>query len=137
MRGSLQGLAYFEALKRLQIPALLLLGFDSFEETPLPLENYLPRNIESLTIADDLTAVDEYGCGWTDYSLLLVLRSWLRCWRSVTPRLQCISLMLYEADAECNPPLRAELRQLCGEVGVAVQIDKRLPDLWSGDMPEG
>jgi hypothetical protein len=96
-------------------------------DTAKRLEDVIPRNIEFLTITDDLRLHDEWE--WDDHILLGVIQSWLENWKVSTPHLRGISLLLRKTDDEWGPRMRNELRELCAQAGIRLEIIKLLDDL--------
>ncbi|RYP45987.1 hypothetical protein DL768_007737 [Monosporascus sp. mg162] len=131
MKGSWEPITGFDKLRRLEVPLPFLVGY-----TPgitKRLEDGMPRNIEFLTITDDLYEQEEYEWPTVDLDLLEAIRSWLGNWRSSTPHLRGIRLLLRKMDAEWGPPMRYQLRELCAQAGIQVEITKFARDLgWKG-----
>jgi hypothetical protein len=123
--GSLNAIVNFNALKRFEVPTLFLIGFSPAAAPRL--EHVIPRNIEFLTITDDLIFEEENEMD--DFTLLSAIRSWLKDWRAPTPYLRGISLLLRDTDEEWGPAMRSELRELCAGAGVGLEITKLLHDL--------
>jgi hypothetical protein len=126
--GSLQGMVDFDKLKRLQVPWPFLVGFA--QDMTKRLQDVIPRNIEFLTITDDLRLQNEDGMvkalprwEWTDDAMLGLLQSWLKDWKACTPHLRGITLLLsWNDDNEWSPRLRDQLRELGAHAGVPLEL---------------
>ncbi len=102
-----------------------LMGFSPVAASRL--EHIIPKNIEFLTITDDLMEQEENKMD--DFTLLGAIRSWLEDWRASTPNLRGISLLLKYADDEWGPAMRNELRELCARAGIRVETTKLMNDI--------
>lgn len=80
-------------LKNLEIPLPFLVGF-GHTSSSFGLGNVLPRNIEWLTITDDLRLGFEWE--WENAQLFQILEAWLRDWRSTTIHLRGLNIRLTE-----------------------------------------
>lgn len=126
--GSLQGMVGFDKLKRLQVPWPFLVGFA--QDMTKRLQDVIPRNIEFLTITDDLRPQNEDGVvkalprwEWTDDAMLVLLQSWLKDWKACTPHLRDITLLLsWNDDNEWSPRMRDQLRELGAHAGVPLEL---------------
>jgi hypothetical protein len=126
--GSLQRMVGFDKLKRLQVPWPFLVGFA--QDMMKRLQDVIPRNIEYLTITDDLRLQNEDGMvdelprwEWTDDAMLGLLQSWLKDWKSCTPHLRGITLLLsWNDDNEWSPSMRDQLRELGAHAGVPLEL---------------
>ncbi|KAH3027076.1 hypothetical protein KXV89_007486, partial [Aspergillus fumigatus] len=126
--GSLQGMVGFDKLKRLQVPWPFLVGFA--QDMTKRLQDVIPRNIEFLTITDDLRPQNEDGVvkalprwEWTDDAMLGLLQSWLKDWKACTPHLRDITLLLsWNDDNEWSPRMRDQLRELGAHAGVPLEL---------------
>ncbi|RYP40843.1 hypothetical protein DL769_011704 [Monosporascus sp. CRB-8-3] len=125
-KGSLKPMRNFAYLRKLEAPIALLAGSFTYGGAQR-LEDVLSRNIEVLTITDDLCLQWEFALGDTEWMALF--RPWLRNWKTFTPRLQRFNLLLKDMDDEWYPPMRDELRELCAQVDVQVDITKLEPDI--------
>lgn len=130
LEGSLHAMAQFGGLKKLQIPWPLLAGFE--KDTTKRLRDFVPKNIESLVITDDLRLQNEDKMDrslpeweWTHSTIVDVLQSWLKDWKTCTPHLRRISLvisvLLYEPD-DWSTKLTHQLRDLSTQTGVHVEL---------------
>jgi hypothetical protein len=126
--GSLQRMVGFDKLKRLQVPWPFLVGFA--QDMTKRLQDVIPRNIEFLTITDDLNLQNEGGMvkalprwEWTDDAMLGLLQSWLKDWKACTPHLRGITLLLsWNDDNEWSPRMRDQLRELGAHAGVPLEL---------------
>ncbi|OJJ98444.1 hypothetical protein ASPACDRAFT_53325 [Aspergillus aculeatus ATCC 16872] len=128
--GSLRTMVEFDKLKRLQIPLAFLVGFA--QDTTKRLQDVLPRNIEYLSLTDELGFQNNDGFvetwpmyEWQDFALLILLRTWLEDWRTYTPHLRGISLVYEEMDTnqgEWPPELRHQLTELGTQAGVRLEL---------------
>ncbi|KAK3681796.1 hypothetical protein B0T22DRAFT_472840 [Podospora appendiculata] len=96
MTGSLAGLATFDSLTTLEIPAPMLFG--SLED-PEPadgcqqMQTCLPRNLETLRVMDYLTGTHHLDM-WGSRRLGPLIVLWMQDWRASTPRLRRFHLLL-------------------------------------------
>ncbi|PYI14914.1 hypothetical protein BO99DRAFT_343837 [Aspergillus violaceofuscus CBS 115571] len=130
MEGSLRTMVEFDKLKRLQIPLAFLVGFA--QDTTKRLHDVLPRNIEYLSLTDELGLQNNDGFfetwpmyEWQDFALLILLRTWLKDWRTYTPHLRSVSLVYDELDTyqgEWPPELRHQLTDLGTQAGVQLDL---------------
>jgi hypothetical protein len=136
--GSLHAMVNFDMLKRLQIPWPFLLGFA--QDTTKQLRDVIPRNIEYLSITDDLNLQNEDRIApewpqweWRDSAIVGLLQSWLKDWKACTPHLRGIILLLHWIDEHLNkwswsPTVRDQLRELSIHAGVPIEIIEREGD---------
>ncbi|RJE26611.1 hypothetical protein PHISCL_01025 [Aspergillus sclerotialis] len=124
--GSLDAMASFN-IRRLQIPLAFLVGFA--QDTTKRLQDVIPRNIEFLTITDDLAMqnmdyLEDWPLfEWKDDAILELLQSWLKEWTICTPNLRRITLSLCWIDMdEWSPKKRAQLRDLGAESGILLEL---------------
>ena len=120
IKGSLEGIVDFDGLKRMRIPVPFLVGFSINPSKRLA--DVLPRNIEFLTITDDLFLIRQYE--WHDVDILGIIGTWLQDWKTSTPNLQGFHLFVQEVNDEWGPTMRQQLRELCTGAGVQVEITK-------------
>ncbi|PLB48817.1 hypothetical protein P170DRAFT_464416 [Aspergillus steynii IBT 23096] len=127
--GSLQEMVEFDALKKLQIPWPLLVGFTKDLKR---LQDVMPKNIESLTITDDLRLQNEDRIkrdlpvwDWTHSAIVDVLRLWMKDWKTCTPHLRRVSLVIsvleYEPD-DWASKLTHQLGVLSDQSGVQLEL---------------
>ncbi len=91
-------------------------------------EDAVPRNIETLTITDDLFENENWG--WDEHAVSDRIRTWLADWRTHTPSLRKVTLWLKWADVTWHLPMRNELKQQCTADGVELEIVKEMEDLF-------
>ncbi|RAH39851.1 uncharacterized protein BO95DRAFT_36618 [Aspergillus brunneoviolaceus CBS 621.78] len=131
VEGSLREMVEFGKLKRLQIPLAFLVGFA--QDTTKRLQDVLPRNIEYLSLTDELGLQNEDGYveetwpvyEWQDFAVLILLRTWLEDWRTHTPHLRGVSLVYEELDTnqgEWPPELRHQLTELGTQAGIQLEL---------------
>jgi hypothetical protein len=117
--GSLKALAGFDRLKALKIPLPFLLGFSPTDTPRQNLKELIPKNIEILTITDDLCPEEE--CSGFDDMLLQAIRQWLADWKTSNPCLRHIHIVLRECRLDWQPSMGL-IGELCSQVGVKSQI---------------
>jgi hypothetical protein len=125
IQGSFKAIADFDKLRKFTAPLALLVGFPA--DKTKQIQNFLPRNLEFLTITDDLYLQDQYE--WEDREVLSVLESWLENFQASTPHLHGIALFLRLAEDSWNRPIRNELQELCARVGIQLEITKLNEDM--------
>lgn len=120
--GSLTALSNFDRIKTLQIPWVFLVGFA--EDRTKRLQDVIPRNVEFLTITDDLAL---QNCDdleqWPKYAILDLLESLLR--EGTTPFLKRIALLLSWIDTDINqwpPRAREQLQGLSAQTGISLEL---------------
>ncbi|KAL4987883.1 hypothetical protein BDW68DRAFT_187612 [Aspergillus falconensis] len=128
--GSLRALVNFGRIKTLQIPLAFLVGFA--QDRTKRLQDVIPRNVEFLTITDDLALQnsdyleEEWPLWeWKDYAILGQLESWLREWTRWTLRLSRITLLLSWIDTDTNqwpPRAREQLHGLSVQAGIRLDF---------------
>jgi hypothetical protein len=125
--GSLKALVKFDQIKTLQIPLAFLVGFA--EDRTKRLQDVIPRNVEFLTITDDLALqncdyLEDWPLWeWTDYAILDLLESLLR--EGTTPCLKRIPLRLSWIDTDTNqwsPRAREQLCGLSAQTGIPLEL---------------
>lgn len=130
MEGSLRTMADWDMLKRLQVPWAFLVGFA--QDRAKRLQDFIPRNIELLTITDDLRlqnddemVVEWPRWEWEDHIIVEVIGAWLNSWKAYTPNLQCLTLILsliMDDFGEWPPSIRQHFMELGAQAGVQVEI---------------
>ena len=128
--GSLRALVNFDRIKTLQIPLEFLVGFA--QDRMKRLQDFIPRNVEFLTITDDLglqnsdyLEEDWPLWEWKDYAILGLLESWLRERTQWTPHLSRVTLLLSWIDTDTNqwaPKAREQLCSLSAQVGIPLEF---------------
>ncbi|KAJ5628483.1 hypothetical protein N7490_010711 [Penicillium lividum] len=129
LEGSLHALVNLDKLQRLQVPLGFLVGFT--QNTTKRLQDVLPRNIEFLTLTYDLWYHGEIGSEpwprweWEDHTVLGLLQSWLKDWKTCTPNIRGISVILdvEVVDDERCPSMRHQLMKLGAQCGIQLEID--------------
>lgn len=115
LQGSARALAGFDRLTKLLIPVGFLTGFS------LPVResigNCLPRNLEKLTLTDDLSWDEE--CDEV-YGRAIV--TWLANVRTSAPRLRELCLLFDDSDIEI---FMAEILELVRQAGIVMCEDSR------------
>ncbi|KAL3430531.1 hypothetical protein BDV09DRAFT_202135 [Aspergillus tetrazonus] len=96
------------------------------------LQDFMPRNVEFLTITDDLALQnsdyleEEWPLWeWKDYAILGLLRSWLKEWTQCTPHLTRITLLLNWIDTDTNqwsPRAREQFWHLSTHYGIPLEF---------------
>jgi hypothetical protein len=127
--GSLKALVNFDRIKTLQIPLAFLVGFAQDETKRL--QDVIPRNVEFLTITDDLALQnsdyleEEWPLWeWKDYAILGLLESWLREWPRWTPHLSRITLLQsWNTDTNrWSARAKQQLGDLSSQVGISLEF---------------
>lgn len=124
IQGSFRALREFDKLRKFTVPLALLMGFSA--DMKKRIEDFLPQNLEFLTISDDLYCHEQFE--WQDHELFAVLESWLETFQTSTPRLYRVELFLKDLDIGWNQPIRDKLRQLGVRVGIEVEVTKLSKD---------
>ncbi|EAW21126.1 uncharacterized protein NFIA_062870 [Aspergillus fischeri NRRL 181] len=122
-RGSFKTFSALQMLKNLEVPIPFLLGFSPLEPNVVGLGEALPKNIEWLTVTDDLCLQREWEWAYETEYLLRAVRSWLQDWKRFTPRLRGFRLLsrIYKV-RDWDPELREGLRDMGAQAGIQVQI---------------
>ena len=121
LQGSIRALAGFDRLTHLFIPLVFFTGFS------LParerLGECLPRNLEELTLTDDLYIDVDINEIWDEVGHTDTIVAWLEDVESWTPRLRKLCLVLQACDSEISfedLDVRAEIRRLARRAGIDV-----------------
>ncbi len=121
VQGSIRALAGFDRLTHLFIPLVFFTGFS------LParerLGECLPRNLEELTLTDDLYIDVDINEIWDEAGHTGTIAAWLEDVGSWTPRLRKLCLVLQACDSEISfedLDVRTEIRRLAGRAGIDV-----------------
>ncbi len=126
IQGSAAAFAGFDQLTKLFIPLAFFTGFSLPLRSQERLGACLPRNLEDLTLTDDLfvdMGIDEE---WDEVGLLGEVVAWLADLQSTTPRLRKLCVVLMAEDDEVPRDVlgvRNEIRKLAREAGVEVAIE--------------
>ncbi|KAL4745929.1 hypothetical protein BDW72DRAFT_210914 [Aspergillus terricola var. indicus] len=135
IKGSLHNLSHLHGVKSFQIPLVFLVGFS--QDTTELLQDKVPRNIEHLTLSYDLscfknTLSDQYSeWEWEDSAVLGLLQSWLGDWKSWTPCLRGIHLIIEDAYGTMevwDPALIRQLTDLGIQTGIQLEVSEREMD---------
>lgn len=110
-------------LKKLEVPIPFLLGFSPSAPNVACLEEALPKNIQWLTVTDDLCFQQEWEWEWETAYLLGAVRSWLQDWKKSTPCLRGFCLLTKVMKVrDWNPAMIQGLRDIGAQSGIQVQI---------------
>ncbi|KAF7164136.1 hypothetical protein CNMCM5623_008826 [Aspergillus felis] len=123
--GSFKTFSGLHMLKRLEVPLPFLLGFSQSAPNVVCLEEALPKNIQWLTVTDDLCLQREWEWDCETEYLLGAIRSWLQDWKRSTPRLQGFRLLTKEIPVRewgFDPVMIQALRDIGAQTGIQVQI---------------
>jgi hypothetical protein len=118
--GSFKPFSGLHMLKNLEVPITFLLGFSPSTPNVVGLEEALPKNIEWLTITEDLCLQREWEWEFETEYLLRAVRSWLQDWKRFTPRLRGLIYKVWDWE----PELIEGLRDIGAQAGIQVQIIK-------------
>ena len=128
--GSLRAMVSFDRIKTLQIPLAFLVGFA--QDKTKRLQDALPRNVEFLTITDDLADenIDYLDEGWPlweweDYTILDLLEAWIRERTRWAPTLKRITLLLNWIDTDMgqwSSSARKQLQDLSIQTGIPIEL---------------
>ncbi|OKP01432.1 hypothetical protein PENSUB_7422 [Penicillium subrubescens] len=125
--GSLTALSKFDRIKKLQIPLAFLVGLA--EDRTKRLQDVISRNVEFLTITDDLGLqncdyLEEWLLWeWKNYTILELLESFMR--EGTTPYLKRITLLLEWIDSDTNQwstRAKEQLQGLSVQTGIPLEI---------------
>ncbi|KAK3935293.1 hypothetical protein QBC46DRAFT_422900 [Diplogelasinospora grovesii] len=118
-KGSLRALVQCDKLKSLEAPWPFLMGW--LPEGAMQLKDVMPRNIEFLTITDDMSLEDDYK--WhDDDAKLQKIQSWLENWRTHTPHLRCVALGIRDSSDYGWDEIRDEFKELSARVGMRIEV---------------
>ncbi|PKY01212.1 hypothetical protein P168DRAFT_242275, partial [Aspergillus campestris IBT 28561] len=134
-QGLLDVLINLDMVKRLEVPWVFLVGFA--QDTTRRLQDVIPRNIEFLFISDNLKNQNEDDMfhsderhnwpvwEWEDRAILGLIQTWLEHWKTCTPYLRGVTLLISYIDTdigEWGPSVRDELRELGARYGVSLEL---------------
>jgi len=121
VQGSTRALAGFDWLTKLFMPLVFFTGFS------LParerLGECLPRNLEELTLIDDMYIDVDINETWDEAGHTGTIVEWLEHVESSTPRLRKLCLVLQACDNEISfedLDVRTEIRKLAKRAGIDV-----------------
>lgn len=121
VQGSLRALAGFDGLKHVTISLAFITGF-SLPATE-SIEKCLPRNLESLTLTDDLYYDVDMDDQWDEVGYTRALLPWLANVEATTPRFQKLCLLSGYTENEIETKdVRTEIRQLASQAGIDFEI---------------
>ncbi|GFF92050.1 hypothetical protein IFM61392_08016 [Aspergillus lentulus] len=122
-RGSFKAFSGLHRLKNLEVPIPFLLGFSPSDPNVVGLVEALPKNIEWLTLTDELCLQREWEWEFKNEYLLRAVRSWLQDWKRFTPRLQGFRLLsrIFKV-RDWDTELIEGLRDIGAQTGIQVQI---------------
>ncbi|KAK2781625.1 hypothetical protein FQN52_001402 [Onygenales sp. PD_12] len=128
LKGPFTAFKHLDALKHLELPLPLLMGFSIAEPRITRLAEALPKNIEYLTTTDDMCFDPKWD--WPDTDWLEVIRTWLENWKETTPNLRGFHLLLKILDFnDWGPEMRQNLRDVGAKAGVRIRITKLAGDM--------
>ncbi|KAF3386194.1 hypothetical protein F1880_000454 [Penicillium rolfsii] len=122
-------------VKSLQIPLVFLVGFA--QDTTKLLQDKLPRNVEHLTLRYDLsefnnTLSEKYpDWEWEDSAVFGLLKCWLEDWKSWTPCLRGIHLIIEDVHRIMgiwDPGLMRQATDLGIKTGIHLEVSEREVD---------
>ena len=130
IKGSLHKIADLHYVKKLQIPLAFLVGF--VQDTTKLLQDRMPRNVEFLTLTYDLS-IQEDPLGrphmpewdWEDWAVLGLLQSWLGVWKSCTPCLRGINLIVDSPEEHIgvwDSTMMCQLSDLSTRSGIQLEV---------------
>ncbi|KAH7377602.1 hypothetical protein BKA64DRAFT_750712 [Cadophora sp. MPI-SDFR-AT-0126] len=109
---TLSRIVELDCLKALQIPLPFLSGnFDA--RGAIAEEDVIPRNLESLTITDDVLLEWPWQPEWYDTSVSSALERWLRNLKRLKTEPVLKTLVLKEVVRDWSPVMKEELSQIC------------------------
>ena len=126
IQGSAAAFAGFDQLTKLFIPLAFFTGFWYPLQSQERLMDCLPRNLEDLTLTDDLFVDMGFLEEWDEVGLLSEVVAWLADLEATTPRLRKLCVVLMAEDDEVPPEVldvRNEIRKLARGAGVEVMIE--------------
>ena len=113
-------LALDGSLRELDLNVALCAQFAE-EVLPFRLAEVLPAGLTHLGLTEDM--VSQYGYGWDEELVLEELDAFLGVWRSVTPDLQAVDVLICKSyrwkDADVARP-----RMICEEAGLLCTLHK-------------
>jgi hypothetical protein len=121
VQGSTRALAGFDRLTKLSMPLVFFTGFSLPAREQLG--ECLPRNLEELTLTDDMYIEFDINEMWDEAGHTSTIVAWLEHVESSTPRLQKLCLVLQSCDEEISfedLDVRMEIRRLARRAGIDV-----------------
>lgn len=133
VQGSIRALAGFGQLTKLLIPLVFFTGFSLPAREQL--RECLPRNLEELTLTDDMYIDNDINETWNEAGHTGTIAAWLEHVESSTPRLRKLCLVLQACDGEISLEdldVRIEIRELARRAGIDVTTpDMHAVDTWT------
>ncbi len=121
VQGSTRALAGFDRLTKLLMPLVFFTGFSLPAREQLG--ECLPRNLEELTLTDDMYIDVDVNEMWDEAGHTDTIVAWLEDVESSTPRLRKLCLVLQACDNEISfedLDVRIEIRKLARRAGIDV-----------------
>ncbi|KAH9210776.1 hypothetical protein DL95DRAFT_393137 [Leptodontidium sp. 2 PMI_412] len=119
--GTLSRIVDLDCLKILQIPLPFMSGnFDA--RGAIAEEDMIPRNLECLTITDDVLLEWPWKPEWEDTAVSSALERWLRNLKRVKTELVLHTLVLKEVVKDWSPVMKEELSQICHYYGLDFRV---------------
>lgn len=113
----------FDKLKRLEVPLVFLAGFSPSDENGATLEAALPRNVEWVTITDDMYDQEEWD--WLDEDIFWHVEGWITRRMDSTIHLQELHLQMEDMDfRDWNEELTTAVRDLSLREKVVIDLKK-------------
>ncbi|KAB8211921.1 hypothetical protein BDV34DRAFT_233909 [Aspergillus parasiticus] len=133
-RGSFKTFSGLHMLERLEVPFPFLLGLSPSAPNVVGLAEALPRNIQWLTVTDDLCFQNEWGWEFESEYLVETFRSWLRDRKKATPYLQRFRLLIKEMEMrDLYPEMIQGFRDMNAQTDIQVEIvegERRVSNKW-------
>lgn len=108
-------------LQNLEVPIASLLGFSPSTPNVARLEEWLPRNLQWLTVTDGLSFQQEWEWEWETTYLLEAIRPWLQEWKTFTPCLRGFCLLVSQLGI-WEPAMIQGLEDIGHQSGIQDQI---------------
>lgn len=114
----------FDKLKRIEVPLVFLAGFSPSNLDGTSLEAALPRNVEWVTISDNMYDQEEWN--WLDEDIFEHVKEWLCEGMNSTMKLQKLDLSVEEMhpDFDWTKDMTTALIDLGLQQGVVVDVQK-------------
>lgn len=123
--GRVENLHFFTDLLSLEIPIIVLLGWNA--DSPRKLGDLLPPSLRHLFLTDDLHELGEDE--WGDEAMLPLIQEFLEDREFGTSELKGISLILNHAQTEWCEEARTKLKTMCERARIQCSVVKILNDL--------
>ncbi|KAE8410470.1 hypothetical protein BDV36DRAFT_289569 [Aspergillus pseudocaelatus] len=129
--GSFKIFRGLHMLERLQVPIPFLLGLAPSAPNVVGLAEALPKNIQWLTVIDDLCLQNEWEWEFESEYLVETFRSWLQDRKKSAPRLQGFRLLIKVMPMrDLYPEMIQGFRDINAETDIQVEIvegERRVP----------